>query len=225
IGPIDFFKKLMDTPPGPDRLNVVREAFRILSPNTNAFSRLKPEEPEDPAVQARHIWQQIQILNQGIPGLPNILPETIPATLRSALYFYYNPDRYNANFRTSIVDNCNPVPPPPINNPSDPSELFEIYPLDNDPTFDDGMVVEKSNPNLFPIFDRPTYLPFGQLYRRCAGETLNYFVLEKLINRFAELEWEVHPIPLPPDFTKYITLAPFTAVPDNIFVKQPNYPN
>lgn len=223
VGPVNFFEKLTSAPTNADKLNVVREAFRILSPNTNAFSRLRPEGPDGPAVQARHIWQQISILNQGIPGIPIVPPSQLPQNLRTALYFFYNPNQYNAQFRTSVIDDCNPPPPPPISASVNPADNFEIFPQDNNPALGDGMVIEKANPKLFPMFQRPTYLPFGQLYRRCAGETLNYFLVQKLIARFADLEWEVRPIPLPPDFTRYVTLAPFTAVPDNIFVKQPDF--
>ena len=208
VGPVDFFAKLTAAPPGPDRLNVVREAFRILAPNTNAFSKLQTGNPSDPPTQARHIWQQIMIFN--MPGATQ--------QQKTLAYFKYNPALYDANFRTDLTD-YTPIPPlQPLEN-NNPERLFVISPTDNNPVYDDGTVLDKSNPKLFPVPPVPIYLPFGTSYRRCAGETLNYFLVEKLLERFSDLEFEVRPLPSPPDFTKYQTLAPFTAVPNNIFVK------
>jgi hypothetical protein len=211
-GPVDFFEKLIAAPTAADRLNVVREAYRLLSPNTNAFSKLQTGAVDFPPTQARHIWQQISVFNE---PLPFPVPPEFQSLVKAVLFFQYKPAIYDADFRTSVED-FTPLPP---SEGLDPRNLFEFSPTDNNPEYDDGTVLEKDNPKLFPVFDTPRYFPFGPSYRRCAGETLNYFLTEKLIKRFADLEWEVRPVLSPPDYPSYETLAPFTAVPNNIFVR------
>jgi hypothetical protein len=216
VGPVDFFDKLANAPTADDKLNVVREVYRLLAPNTNAFSKLETGNVNDPPTQNRLIWQQVMILNQTVPALPSP-PYPDQNTLKTLSFFSYNPDQYNADFKTSVLGGCNPAPAPLPEENFNPADLFEISPTDNDPVYDDGTVLEKSNPKLFPVFDKPLYLPFGMGYRRCAGETLNMFFTEKMIARFADLSFEVRELPSPPDYTLYQTLGPFTAVPNNIY--------
>jgi hypothetical protein len=219
-GPVDFFAKLLAVnDPDPKiaaafRLNVVREAYRLLSPNTNAFSKLETGNPTDPPTQCRHIWQQISILNTPLP--PNIPPQA-QGLAKAILFFKYDTSRY-ANFETSVLNYTPaPAPVPPTIPSFNPADLFTVSPTDNNPAYDDGTVLEKDNPKLFPVFDSPLYLPFGPGYRRCAGETLNYFFTEKMITRFASLKFKVMPLDVI-DYTKYQTVGPFTAVPNNIYV-------
>ena len=223
VGPVNFFEQITNAADGVERLNVVREMFRLLTPNSNAFSKLNDDaDPEN--VQVRHIWAQMMIAVQddtGIPALP-------PNVNRIINYFKYRPDFwYGPDFETSIADF---VPPPslePIDN-VDPTSLFEFSVEDNDPQYNDGTVVQKQNSKVQPVFAEPVYAPFGLGYRRCPGEIFSYFMTEKLLIRFAGLEWEFRPPTIKPNtpcdpqdpiLKRHIPIAPRTAPFNNLFVK------
>lgn len=179
-----------------DRLNVVRELYRIISPNSNSFSNFNPETPTSKNIEARHIHQQIMI--QNMPGAPN-------TALQTFAYFTYNPAQYNANFASNLagIDGLTPS--------NDFLTNLPVSPIDTE------TVVDASRP-IIPIFNRPTYAPFGLGYRRCAGEIFVYLVTEVLLDTFskATLGFESRAGNFP---TIYV--GPFKGVPDNIFAKQP----
>lgn len=193
----NFFEKYREAVTGADKLNVVRESFRILAPNTTSFSRVNPE--DQPSRLAFHLHQQIMIENNPFnPSIP--IP---PQTQQLISYFTYNPDQYNANFRTDL----NGLEGLPVNNEF--LDFLKTTPLDQE------TVVDISRPTI-PIFSKPTYAPFGLGYRRCAGENLVYLVVEKLLNYFSQAQYEFRTGVYPPVF-----IAAFKAVPDNIFAIQP----
>ena len=133
-------------------------------------------------------------------------------------YFQYNPNQYNLAFQTSF-EYC--LDPPVTTNPTpafNPADFFQVSPVDNE------TVIPKSNRQMQPVFDKPIYTPFGLGYRRCAGEIFVYLVTLKIFEKFQVLfndpqlsgdtRFEFRVGVYPP-----ITPAPFTFVPDNIFVK------
>lgn len=215
-GPVDFFKKMTLATNDSDQLNVVREMYRILAPNTNAFSAEQndPTVPINPPVQARHIWQQIMILNQ---------PGSQPGQ-KSVGYFHYDVGKY-ASFNTTGIIQTPPAAFNPVATENfNPQDFFEISTTDNNPVYDDGTVLVRNNTltgpvDTVPVFPTPVYMHFGVGYRRCAGEILNYFVGLKMLKKFANVDWEVRPLVSLPALTEYQTLAPYTAVLNNIYCK------
>lgn len=232
-GPVNFFAKMAAEGSEEEKIDVCREAYRILAPNTNSFSKLMESTAGAPPAQARHIWQQIMIAAQpapptGYPGpLPN--PPYSPALI-GAMQKLYQPSSYFA-YGVAKFDNfpatfqCTHAgPKPPLVN-FNPEEYFRISETDSTRNATnplvrnaDGSVLDIDAPNLIPVLTKPVYLPFGRGYRGCAGEILNYFFTIKMIEKFKNLEWEVRPFPNEP--LTYTTIAPFTAVPDNIYVKK-----
>jgi hypothetical protein len=196
----NFFQEYTNAPTSADKLNVVRELYRILAPNSTSFSNVKSLIPDTNYVNSRHIHQQVMIQNQ---------PFTNTAQ-QAAAYFTYNPNQYNANWRT----NLDTLIGLPVSKNQD--DVLEISPLDQE------TVVDKQRP-IIPIFPKPIYAPFGLGYRRCAGEIFVYLVTEKLLEKFAQTDYEDRcPYPYNKNFcAQYplISVAPFKQVRDSIFVK------
>jgi len=129
-----------------------------------------------------------------------------------------------------------PNPPPILDSENINSiDFVEFSPADNDPTFNDGTVLDKYNEKAAPVYgsggsDLPfPYYPFGTSYRRCPGEIFNYFLTELLIDKFSDIEFEFREVepccnPDNPDTSRYVDIAPRTAVFDNLFVKGPTFP-
>lgn len=79
----NFLNLYQAAPTSNEKLNVVREAYRILVPNSNSFSKVNPQ--DGVSLQARHLHQQIMITSSG--GLTG--------------YFTYNTAQY-AGFSTNF---------------------------------------------------------------------------------------------------------------------------
>lgn len=77
-------------------------------------------------------------------------------------------------------------------------------------------LLEVANPKLFPVYKSPIYLPFGFSFRRCAGETLNYFVIQRFKAKLKRLRFIF--LAERPLGTKRVPVAPFTSYYDTIFV-------
>lgn len=187
----NFFEKYREAVDGNSKLNVVRELFRLLVPNTNSFSRVNPEDSSSQL--SFHLHQQIMIQNS--PGASQ------PQQLGS--YFTYNPNQYNAHFSTNL-DGLDGLP----------VSMDFINDLPTSP-LDQETVVDKSRP-IIPIFPKPTYAPFGLGYRRCAGEIFVYLVVEKLLEYFSQATYEVKEGVYP-----IVYIASFKGVSDSIFAVQP----
>jgi hypothetical protein len=217
VGPIDFFSKMKTATTPTEQLRVAYTIFEKLAPNNNAFSTEQndPNVPLNPPVQARHIWQEIMIFNQ-----------PVFATLKTFEYFLYDETKYNNFGNDGLIQ---PTPPlfdqrPPGDN-FNPDDFFTMSPTDNDPAHDDGTVLvlnaDLTRPvDSIPVLPTAVYMPKGVAYRRCAGEYLNYLFAIKMAKKFADLKWKVAPLAIQPPITEYVTLAPYTAVLDNIFVDE-----
>lgn len=187
------------------QLNILREVYRLLVPNSISFSRLVEAVPSTTSpVKVNHIHKAIMIQQTG------------------AAYFAFNPARYDPAFTTDFSA-CNPpvVPGNPPNPVFDPSTYFVNSAVDGE------TVLPLSSPTLFPVFPvvagATSYYPFGFGYRRCAGEVLNYFLGLMMLEKFQllfnapELAGATR-FRFDPPTGALVTPAPFTFVPDNIFV-------
>lgn len=192
---VNFLEKYASATTSDDKLNVVRESYRILAPNSASFSLVKPVLPDVNLVKSRHFHQSIMISN-----LPGTQAQQLGA------YFTYNPNQYNENFRTNL-DNLEGLPVM-----TNILETSITSPLDQETVVDNSTVPVRP---IVPIFPKPTYAPFGLGYRRCAGEMLTYLITEKLFEKFSTIKFEqrIGTYPL-------ISIAPLKRVEDDIFVKQ-----
>lgn len=190
---------------GPNnKLNVIRECYRLLVPNSVSFSLVNPgpSGPVSPVIKARHFHQPIMISNQ--PVAPN---------LQAYSYFTYNPAQYDADFNTDLNDLVG------IPVVTDVLSASVTSPLDQETVLDATTIPPRP---IVPIFAKPIYAPFGLGYRRCAGEMFSYLVTEKIFDKFSTVEYEERPTvdyPLPLTYP-LVSIAPFKRVYDNIFVKQ-----
>jgi hypothetical protein len=241
VGPIDFFEKLSQVTDPTTRLDVIRELFRILLPNGNAFSKLNEDASED-NLQVRHIWAQMMIQQQPIiPPLVGNIPDT-NAKIISFFNYRLNPIlqafpgfyRY-PGFETVVYPDTQYHPNPPsinINQNINPKDFMDFSPFDNNPIFNDGKVIDKYNPKAQPTYNNKKiddgalpfpYYPFGTSYRSCPGELFNYYLTELLIDKFSNIKFEYREIQPPcnpdhPDVNRYIAIAPRTSVFDNLYV-------
>ena len=207
-----------------DKLNVVRECYRLTVPNSISFSFVNPKVPDANVIKARHSHQTLMITSASPVGPYTNPPLPFPpaqlATFNQAYnYFTYDPSKYNANFNTNL-DNLVGLPVV-----TDVLAASVTSPLDKETVVDASTMPARP---IVPIFAGPimnplnptlnisSYAPFGFGYRRCAGEMLTYLITEKMFDVFSTVEFEerndiVYPL---------ISIAPFKRVEDNIFVKQ-----
>lgn len=209
----NFFQKFKDATTGAERMNVSREFMRLTSPSASTTSQLEPAgaspPPEAVTAQSRHLNQLVMITTEQFlaeqqnPGNP----------LNALAYFQYDTSRY-AGWDASFDNSGGQCPFQPANagDLNDPAKKFETSPIDGE------TVIDKSEPNAFPLFTRPWYMPFGLGYRRCAGENFVHLVNFKLFQRFGELEYELRQ---PAINYPEIGIAFVTRVRDNLFVVQP----
>lgn len=187
----DFLKLYREATDSDQRLNVIREAFRLLVPNSASFSAVNPDpETNTSKTRARHLHQAIMINN-----MPGIFP--------LGNYFTYQPDLYVPDFQTNLDGRNDLVVTTDFLSQLPTSEL------------DQETVVDISRP-IMPIFPKPIYAPFGLGYRRCPGEIFTYVVTEQIFQTFGQATY----LEKPGDFP-IIYVAPFKGVPDNIFAVQP----
>lgn len=196
---VDFFAKLKAAPTPEDRLNVIREAYRILLPNSAGFSTfVNPEGLETRNIQTRSVW-----FNMMVNVEPTQRPDPSAALRLLSFYSYGNDgsiydatrhmDGYDKNFRTSVTN-----PPPPVheNDKTIINNNFIFSPLDNDPQYNDGTVLDINNPKATAIYNNQRedglnfgYYPFGPAYRRCPGELFVYDLTERIMRRFWDVDW------------------------------------
>jgi len=247
IGPVDFFAKYgAETDPA-QRLNIIRELYRLLLPNSNAFSKMNDSASPD-NIQVRNIWAQMMIAQQPVYNPYGTIPLPPPLTPQILSYYAYrlNPalPALNPGFAPYPGFDTVPYPdvvyhpdPPPISVSDNINSIdfVEFSPADNDATFNDGTVLDRYNEKSAPVTgsggsDLPfPYYPFGTSYRRCPGEIFNYFLTELLVDKFSDIEFEFREVepccnPENPDTSRYVAIAPRTAVFDNLFVKGPVFP-
>lgn len=191
----NFLAEYAAAPTSEDKLNVVRESYRILVPNSASFSLVKPVDPDVNVIKSRHLHQQIMISN-----LPGTQAQQLGA------YFTYNPTQYDANFRTNL-DNLVGLPVV-----TDVLAASTTSPLDQETVVDTSTFPTRP---IVPIFPKPTYAPFGLGYRRCAGEMLTYLITQEIFELFSTVTFEQRV-----GVYFLISIAPFKRVANNIFVKQ-----
>ena len=223
----DFFSKITAAQTDMDKINVVREMFRILSPNPASFSKVNKVTPDPNIVTSRHAHQEIMVTNSfGYPWFPNKTgnPGFVdPAKV--ANYYTYDTTKY-ANFTASFgtcpvtgakaqVKNCpmaksiKDTTSSCTTDNADPTTLFTVSSVDNQ------TVLDKSQPGFMPVYQTPIYMPFGLGYRRCAAEIFNYLTVIKLLETLAQMQfWQSNA----PTSTK-VTIGPFVQANDNIYAK------
>lgn len=174
---IDFFDQLKQITNETARLDVVRELFRLLGPNSNAFSALNDIKPDASGAgnfEVRHIWTQMSIQQQ--PILPGLQEEALPLTeTQRKAYSFFNyrlnpvlefpplggPNFYRyLNFETALtVPPPVIVPQPGLNQNLNSIDFVEFSPFDTTPGATaadgnlDGKVIDKSNPKAQPTFN------------------------------------------------------------------------
>lgn len=210
----DFFTRMKAAFTDAARIDVCREAYRLLVPNNTSFSRVVQANPNpNVTIQGRHLHQLLMINNEAnivLPSQPYPPNTVIPGQVA---YFIYNTQRYAA-FQADFTTNVCPVPsPPPPTANYNPADGFIISNIDNE------TVLQKCNPKMIPVYPKPTYASFGLGYRRCPGEMFNYFITIKMIQKYAGLNFYF--VESPPPGTQLVTLAPFFAAPDNIYARSP----
>lgn len=218
----NFFNKYKEACGGEQKLNVVRELFRILVPNSSSFSNVIPKIPDPNLndIQSRHLHQSIMISNVPVPNplpppfdtlpVPGPTPQEIALQRRQAyqayVYFTYNPNQYLGNSTLDNLDKYKVV--------DDFTKTLQTSTRDQETVVD---ITTRETEYIIPIFPKPTYTPFGLGYRRCPGEIMVYNVVEVMLEKFRQADFEIRPID--PNLP-LVSIAPFKQVPDNIFVKR-----
>lgn len=179
---LDFFEKYKEATTDGERLDVVREAYRLLLPSNIWLSALETKENEGSTLdysdqnfdhrRSIHVPLIIQAINDDSydgTGLP----------FRTGAY-EYGTERYQPDFDASAQATC-----PFLKNSKITPDNFAASSIDGE------TMIPAGHEKLIPIYDKPKYAPFGLGYRRCAGEILNYSFLDLVLSNLADLEFEV----------------------------------
>lgn len=182
-------------------LNAVREFFRLTVPCPASYSLLGEENYEDPSkmIRTRHLHQFLMIQREGWKNY---------SELDFSLEGRYK-DR-GADFDSIDIrplQNC-------------PYQRLQRSIEDNETLVNSRVATDGNrSANVVPVFLREenlSYLPFNVGYRRCAGETLTYFITQKLFDRFHTLEYELREAP---ESIPTIIVSHQTIVSNNLYAK------
>ena len=155
-----------------------------------------------------------------LPNSPIPPPSALPGSVGPVNFFQYLPNQYGDFIATSYPSMYNgPFPTPPdqlvigdlnVEDYTNFSEYDNIQFNNVTPfsVYNDGTVIDKNNQSFTPVFNNNStrypgalakpYYPFGQGYRACPGIIFNMFLTEKMITKFAALEFEfVDPSTIP----------------------------
>jgi hypothetical protein len=198
----NFIREYNDAKDAATRVNVIREAMRLLVPNSASFSDVEMKEHPGVRVQARHVHQQIMIDNQD---------DTDPGK-RTAKYFTYDTNRYpgfnNVNLDYDYVAGLTAI--------DEWRDSVFTSNIDGETIIDR---IKKSNnvgdAQLIPVFPKPLYNIFGSGYRGCAGQSMSIYDLGRFAKKFANVEWEYR---TDKTYDK-VSVAPFKQVYDNLYMK------
>jgi hypothetical protein len=116
-------------------------------------------------------------------------------------YPVYSTDKY-VDFSTDFSSGVCPMKRKPEDN-------VVVSPVDNE------TLLDACNPKLTPVFSTPKFCPFNLGYRACPAVAFNTYLSYAIMERFQDLDFYFAPV-IPG--TPVVTLAPFSAVPDNIRV-------
>lgn len=168
IGPANlikynFFDKFKNAPTQADKLDVLREIFRLTAPNSIAFSNV--DDGTSTVIKSRFVNQAVMITNSG--GVPQ--------------YIQYDTTKYAA-FHTDFTSGS-----------TCPAPSVSAVPKFDISTVDSETVLDKCNPKVQPVFASPIYCPFGLGYRRCAGEEWVMYVFLPLIEALVDLVFYFDP--------------------------------
>jgi hypothetical protein len=214
----NFFTRYQAANTSEEKLDVVREAYRMLSPNALSFSLLNPGNPGAdpvPVIKPRHQHQQIMIASTAAtypppPQEPPLTPQQLQG-LAAVKYFTYNLGEVETIYKDyqANLDGLDGIPVV-----TDVLQASVTAPYDRETVIDNSTAEVRK---LTPIFPRPIYAPFGLGYRRCAGEMFSYLVTQYIFEKFSTAEFELR--------GKWnegvlISVAPFKQVRDNLYIKQ-----
>lgn len=159
----NFLELFKNASSSEEKLNIIREAYRLTVPNGASFSTSEG----DALIQTRH--NHLEIMIQNNPGSD--------AAQKQFSFYTYKPQMYG-NFSGNFDDiyDIEVVP--------DLLDAVKTSPLDQETVVD-------VNKNIVPIFSRPIYTSFGLGYRRCAGEVFSYLVAQRLLEKFCLAKFEI----------------------------------
>lgn len=181
FAPIDFFAKYQEANSDSERLNVAREAFRILMPN-NAWVSGAQQSPGDN--------YDGTILGEGYDFTSVIMfPQFIQA-------FNDGFDPLTGASSTSVYDTSRYEDfSPPNGCPFSSMDNEDVASLFKTSSIDGETVVPKTHAKFFPVYEKPEYCPFGLGYRRCPAEIFNMFFLEKVLDKLGSVEFSTGVFP------------------------------
>ena len=169
----DFFSEYDDAGTDAERLDVVRETYRLIQATPIWLSRresastdlsLEYDDPNYDHSATAFDPLLIQVLND-----PNAYTYSAPGSgryedLTGATCPFLQSTLSKDDFATSSVD-------------------FET-------------MIPTGHEKIIQVYDQPKYAPFGIGYRRCAGEVLNYMFMDELLSGFGGLEFEIRGDPV-----------------------------
>lgn len=209
----NFFGKFAQATTEAQKLNVVRELYRLLVPNSVSASYLRPKGGETTfPTQVLHVHKAMMLFSTGYAADP-----TNPANPVNLLsYYQYNVTKYakfdaslgdiNCPAGTAAIDGSGPIPSQAFMA----DKLFVSSPVDSETEWDVCNTKAIYTPPL------PLYAPFGLGYRRCAGELFTYQLTLMMLERFNGLEFYVG---TPPANQPIIGVAPERVVANKYYAR------
>lgn len=186
---IDLFQKYADAPDANARFDINREAWRLLLPNNLWFSNLQDEDGLNDDLDLAdenfqfgssfHVPLFIQAFNDGF-DISNF----------EATSYKYDSERIDIRYGDFQPVSDGPTCPF-LNGEASIDEDDLLGPEDVSVSSIDGeTMIPKGHEKLIPVYETMKYCPFGSGYRRCPGESFNYFFMDKLLSNFGTLDFK-----------------------------------
>ena len=190
---VDLIAKLGAASDFQERLDVAREAFRLLVPTQFVMSRVntKPEGEDVKVLQDEDFEHTKSLL---LPYFVQVLNDGYNPLFLTTKVAEYNTDRYR-DFQPATA--C-PFASGQFLNSSNLDEEFIASSVDGE------TIVPASHADYFPVFptgrkpflglgeiNGPKYCPFGLGYRRCPAEIFNLFYLQTILDGLAGLDFTI----------------------------------
>ena len=188
IGSIDFFEKYSEAITDNEKLDVTREAFRLLLPNFLTYSY--PDLTEESSNAGKRITDSDFSFDESFHF----------HILIQAMNDEYSVQDGSTKAGTYDTSRYSDFQPPPANRcPYMQAQQFNVEDFGTS-EIDGERIVPKSHQEYFPVFASgaldsqdlvvkggPKYCPFGLGYRKCPAELFNSFFLEKMLDALSDV--------------------------------------
>ena len=185
---LDFFQLYAEAQTADDRLNVNREAWRILLPNNAWVSSHQTSEGMNDGTDFGNMHDYSRIMH--IPFMLQAMNDGYDYTSGDTKAYEYTPESIETRYKdfqpSSDTAKC-----PFLQSQDDEDDQFLLPSNFSNSPIDGETVIPDGHEKLIPVYDTSKYCPFGLGHRRCPAEMFHMTFMDNILDSFQGLEFEV----------------------------------